>query len=154
MNGSNRIERNRGYQKVRTKFRRANASSADMVKIGTRPGGMNASRENNCSFCKVSGNHGLWRCSNFLALKVSEPRVVAKRGKHCFCCLKVGHLAKECVGGFSCKECGIPHNRLLHVGREVQPRGVKTVKGMALVVFGMEVVTVKRDNEKNCIVSS
>ena len=141
VNGSSRTERDHEYQKVKTKFGRANASSADMVKVGAQLGGRNASPESKCPCCEVSGNHELWRCPKFLALKVPGCRAVAKRGKYCICCLKVGHLAKECVGGFLCKECGVPPNRLLHVDREVQPKGIdvapeETMKGMASVAFG------------------
>ena len=148
VNGSSKIKRDHRYQKVKTKFGRANATSAYMVKISTRPGGTNASRENKCPCCEVSENHGLWRCPNFLALKVSKRSAVGKRGKHCFCCLKVRNLAKECEGGFSCKERGLPHNKLLHVGREVQPKGVdvapeETVNGTVSVAFWSEVTTVK-----------
>ena len=148
VNGSSKIKRDRRYQKVKTKFERANATSAYMVKIGTRPGGTNASRENKCPCCEVSENHELWRCPKFLAFKVSERSAVGKRGKHCFCCLKVRNLAKECEAGFSCKERGLPDNRLLHVGREVQPKRVnvapeETVNGTVSVAFGSEVTTVK-----------
>ena len=148
VNGNNRAERDRVYQKNKTKFGRANSFSADTVKAGVKPGGTYASRQVKCPCCELSENHGLWKCPKFLAMKVPERRVVAKRGKHCFSCLKVGHLAKECVAGFSCKECGLPHNRLLHIEKEVLPKvgdvTPETVKGTASVASRLETGTTKR----------
>ena len=86
-----------------------------------------------CSCCGSRVLYGLWKCPKFISLHVDERRAFVKQGKYCFCCLKTGHLAKECTGKFHCRECGLSHNSLLHTAKRVQDVRKEETKGNTMI---------------------
>lgn len=67
--------------------------------------------DNKCSLCK--NEHPIYRCSTFLALKISDRIAKARLLKLCLKCL-MKHPKGECNPKFgNCKTCGGTHNNLL-----------------------------------------
>ena len=67
-----------------------------------------------------SGEHPIWKCREFIGMKVDERLSLVKSNKACLACLLVkcpGASSPECCTfNFKCREkgCGQRHNQLLH----------------------------------------
>ena len=67
-----------------------------------------------CRFCSA-GRHLLFRCPNFLGLKIDHRREQVKIMKRCMNCLSPNHTKLDsCPSRRRCKKCGEPHHTLLH----------------------------------------
>lgn len=92
----------------------------------------NQSRSATKAICiSCQGSHPLWKCSQFLDLKVRERREFAKENRICFACLNsTEHRARACHRNFKCgvAGCGRSHNRLLHeeTNSAAETRGTAT----------------------------
>ncbi|XP_036346841.1 uncharacterized protein LOC118756168 [Rhagoletis pomonella] len=71
-----------------------------------------------CHLCK--GDHGLYKCPDFLSLNLRSRKAYVERHKLCPNCFKQGHAAKDCYSG-PCNRCPgkILHNSVLCPTREV-----------------------------------
>jgi len=136
MDSRPRKERESPKGKMQLGTGRANASSAGMGKVNDKPPSASASREDKCSCCEAMVTHGLWRFPRFLALQVS----------------------KECTSGFTCRECGLPHNKLLHVGKDVQAESggalEEAVKSNVVAACGASTSNSQRVGESQLLLPS
>jgi hypothetical protein len=75
-----------------------------------------------CRIC--DGQHGVWRCPEFLQMTVSERWSLARNLRLCFKCLAVGHSRKSCgwQRGCDASGCTAGHHRLLHRDRRPETR--------------------------------
>jgi len=64
-----------------------------------------------CAYCK--GEHQIYQCKAFQSLSVAERKNQIKLKGLCLNCLRLNHMAKDCVAS-NCKICGKRHNSLLH----------------------------------------
>ena len=114
-----RVSRQCMVQRGRAKLGRASAVHVTPDKIQDESKVVELEKAYECSCCGSRVLHGLWKCPKFISLHVDERCAFVKQGKYCFCCLKTGHLAKECTGKFHCRECGLSHDSLLHTVKRV-----------------------------------
>jgi hypothetical protein len=73
-----------------------------------------------CWFHKSNG-HDIAECASFTAAANFEKTAAIKRNGACFCCLKTGHISKQCPNRVQCGEidannqpCTRTHHKLLH----------------------------------------
>ena len=66
-----------------------------------------------CPLC--SGQHGVYRCREFIRADVSTRIRIVREHKLCRRCLNPGHFGDQCPLNFSCRGCEGPHNSLIHV---------------------------------------
>uniref|UniRef100_A0A5S6QFZ2 CCHC-type domain-containing protein n=1 Tax=Trichuris muris TaxID=70415 RepID=A0A5S6QFZ2_TRIMR len=73
------------------------------------------SRRRACRYCKK--DHDLLECSRFLNSSPKERWKTVNGHGACYCCLKIGHLARDCKRRSMCKEaaCDKFHHELLHI---------------------------------------
>lgn len=60
-----------------------------------------------CVFCG-NNNHKPQKCLKFAT--VEKRQEILKRDRRCFLCLKIGHIAKNCVARFTCFSCKRKHH--------------------------------------------
>jgi len=67
-----------------------------------------------CDCC--NGDHGIWKCKQFIQLGVADRWQLAKDKKLCFRCLASSHRGQDCSRSRPCgvNGCTQVHNRLLH----------------------------------------
>ena len=148
MSTGNRINKYQVGQRTKTRFVRANVSLASPADANVKPHSTNIyPGDTKCPCCEETENHGLWKCQKFLGLQAQKRRAIVKEGQYCFSCLKVGHQAKMCPSKFRCKECGLPHNTLLHVTKNPSVEGKRepreTVVGCVTAACKSEVTTMQ-----------
>ena len=61
------------------------------------------------------GQHALWSCEKFKAMKIDERREYVQKARLCFNCFSPAHISKNCTSKpCNISNCGKKHNRLLH----------------------------------------
>uniref|UniRef100_A0A023EZK8 Putative reverse transcriptase n=1 Tax=Triatoma infestans TaxID=30076 RepID=A0A023EZK8_TRIIF len=68
----------------------------------------------NSDSCFLCGkeSHKLFNCETFIQMTIDERRNIVKSNNHCWNCLGLGHLVKECKSS-NCKHCNGKHNTLI-----------------------------------------
>ena len=61
------------------------------------------------------GQHALWSCKKFKAMRIGERREYVQKARLCFNCFNPAHISKNCTSKpCNISNCGKKHNRLLH----------------------------------------
>ncbi len=82
--------------------------------VGGRPIGQDrrVSRRPPCPLC--GEDHGLGRCSKFMAMEPTERKNVLAKERRCFLCFQKGHNVGRCHCTYTCSKCKQKHHTLLH----------------------------------------
>ena len=90
-----------GREKPKTNTFAANSDSADKPKKFDCP--------------MKDGQHALWSCEKFKAMKIGERREFLQKARLCFNCFSPAHISRNCTSKpCNISNCGKKHNRLLH----------------------------------------
>ncbi|XP_046613760.1 uncharacterized protein LOC124302046 [Neodiprion virginianus] len=95
----------RGKNKTETTKPPAPRKPANSVSVAT-------ATQQSCPVC--SNAHGVFECSDFLQMSISDRIQGAKKKKICLNCLDEGHFSANCRSS-GCKRCQEKHNTLLHI---------------------------------------
>ena len=71
-----------------------------------------------CPFCR--GNHTIHNCDNFREKEFEQRQSFVRENRLCYCCLRRGHIARECRNRMTCTICRGPHPSIMH--KESLPR--------------------------------
>uniref|UniRef100_A0A182N238 Peptidase aspartic putative domain-containing protein n=1 Tax=Anopheles dirus TaxID=7168 RepID=A0A182N238_9DIPT len=83
---------------------------------------------NNCAICNKE-QHGVNKCSTFLAMPIKLRKQKIKELNRCFNCLGAGHSCLKCASKWRCVTCNGKHHSLLHesVNNPPAPSAVNVV---------------------------
>ncbi len=70
------------------------------------------SRRPPCPLC--GQDHGLGRCSKFMAMEPAARKAVLAKERRCFLCFQKGHNVGRCHCTYTCSHCRQKHHTLLH----------------------------------------
>nr|XP_046478563.1 uncharacterized protein LOC124217212 [Neodiprion pinetum] len=95
----------RGKNKTETTRPPAPRKPANSVSVAT-------ATQQSCPVC--SNAHGVFKCSDFLQMSISDRIQGAEKKKICLNCLSKGHFSANCRSS-GCERCQKKHNTLLHI---------------------------------------